>query len=211
MMNRQRNSRHRSQRTRQSGRLVSTDIRPRQILSNPEMQKTFRFTCPATIGRQSVSVYGLIGMAGTICTATNTTAYPFFNSVRIKKIEMWAGIPSSASQATVACEWESGYSTANNREVVDTTTSPSYPAHIVAIPPPQSLVSFWQQPANNLMCYLSGPAGTIIDVTVALVAYDDQGANTPFSVATAAVGNVYYLYLDYPNHAIVPLTLTSTY
>jgi hypothetical protein len=143
--------------------------------------------------------------------AATLVASPFY-SVKVNYVEMWAPPASQGASSTVSINWESP--NAPNVEISDTTVSVAVPAHLKCKPPSHSLAAFWQNVGSGTIFSLVAPVGTIIDVSLSLVMFDeDDGSTTPATsaVATATLGLVYYLSLD-PNatHRYAPVALTTT-
>ncbi len=89
--------------------------------------------------------------------------------------------------------------------------SVSRPAHVKAIPPKNSLASFWQVAGGTTLFNLVAPAGTIIDMLVDMVMVDQTGASSTVAGATVTLGKVYYLALDHTtSDLLVPVSLTTT-
>jgi hypothetical protein len=185
--------------------------RPSQIRSNIEVRHKYRFT--STSGTlTALTAPGLLAAAGNVCTVANNTVTSFFGTVKINSIEMWSPPAAQGSSVTCSCDW-AGYQNSPNQEVSDTSVSVSTPAHIRAVPPRQSLASFWVNEAlgTGTICQLIAPTGTIIDVDLSLILQDDEEPATATGVATGTLGSIYYLSLD-PNatHRYVPVSLTTT-
>lgn len=123
---------------------------------------------------------------------------------------MWSPPASQGAAITCSVEWVGANSP--NREYSDTSVSVATPAHVSCPPPPMSLAAFWQTASSATLFSLVAPVGSIIDIHLALIlSDDDQGSNTPISVASAVLGQSYYLSLD-PNatHRYTPVSLVTT-
>jgi len=186
---------------------------PPQLRSNVMLAHRYRFTSSSGTAT-TINSSSLLFAAGCVGSTTNSAVTTFFGSVRIRRVEVWAPPASQGAFSTCSLEFN-GQAAANTMEISDTSVNPSEPAHIVAVPPKNSLASFWQTPdagTNNLFV-LMAPTGSIIDVVLDLVLWDDEDSNQTRSVATAAVGKVYYLALDNGNatHIYTPVSLTTTF
>jgi len=184
-----------------------------QLRSNIVLSHKYRFLSSSGT-TTNVTSFSLGCAAGGVCTVANTTLTSFIGSLRVNQIEMWSPPAAQGSASTCSVEWNNT-SDANNSalEISDTSVSTAVPAHIRCGPPRGSLASFWFNPnANKALFALTAPPGTIIDVSVSLILYDDDYAN-PFvsSIAAGVLGNTYYLSLD-PNatHRFTPVSLTTT-
>jgi hypothetical protein len=198
-------------RARQNKRSGSQQSRPSQIASNIELSHRYRFTSTSGAAT-SIDSLSLLCASGTVATGVNML-YSFYKSVRIKQVAIYAPPAAQGGFATCSVEWVSN--TGNNREISDTSNSVSVPSTITSSPPRNSLASFWTSfDSTQILCILTAPIGSIIDVMLDLILYDDEdSANgaTYTSTALATVGNVYYLALDNSNATAhyVPVSLTT--
>ncbi len=130
-------------------------------------------------------------------SASSTEALTPIESVRVVKVEMW-GVDNSAptAMATVQLLWAGDNSP--NREVSATGNS-EWPAHIVSRPPKNSSAGWWNSEGSDdteILFYVSGPAGTVVDVTFEYVFHDGvNGDAVTLSSATTNQG-VFYPHLD---------------
>jgi hypothetical protein len=189
--------------------------KPPQIKSNIIVRHVYRFVSQdnAIATPTALTPTSLLCAAGTFGITTNTTVRSMFQSVRVNKISAWAPSPFQGTAATVSVEWVGSISSQlSNLEISDTSNSVSTPAIIHAVPPHNSLASFWQQPSNDTLCTMNAPSGTIIDIDLSLILQDDDTSFADTTVATAVVGDTYYLSLD-PNatHLYTPVSLRTTF
>jgi len=183
---------------------------PSQLKSNVEIRHRFRFIS-SNGAATPVTATNLIGACGCIGTITNTQVVSIARSVKLNQIEIWAPPASQGSSATCSVEWL-GSNNSPNREFSDTSVSVSTPAYVKCSPPPQSLGSFWQQPASTVLATIVAPSGSIIDVHLSFILNDDEAGATAFSVATDSVGGMYFLALDgYGSNLYTPVSLTTTH
>jgi len=100
------------------------------------------------------------------------------------------------------------------REYSDTSISVSQPARVVAVPPMNTIPSFWQNATTNtILCNLVAPAGSIIDVWVDFVLSDGNTgySASPATLVGATAGIMYYTCLDSQTNAsgiYKPVSLT---
>lgn len=184
---------------------------PPQLRTNPIFRHTYRFTS-GNGARTPVNDNNILMAAGGMCTVTNTTVRSFFSSFKIRCIDIWTPPAAQGSSATCSVEWAGSFNTPGY-EVSDTTISVTTPAHVHAVPPPQSIASFWAVGAGANECYIVAPVGSIIDIALDLILFDDQSNLTQSSetVAAGVLGNVYYLSLDdNSTHYYTPVSLTTT-
>jgi hypothetical protein len=139
------------------------------------------------------------------------SVYGFVAAFLIKKIQIWSPPPSQGAISTCAIEW-TGTSPVSTVEVSDTTNSVTMPAYISSVPPRNSTATFWQRANAIAMFVLTVPPGSIIDLDLDLVLLDDAALATVYAVATAVLGNPYYLALDGPaTHLLTPVSLSTTF
>jgi hypothetical protein len=186
---------------------------PPQIASNVTFNHTYRFvsssgsTTPVTVG-------SLMCAAGTICTVANTTVTAFYGGVKVNRISIWTPPASQGAAATCAVSFTGGANTPD-REFSDSTMSVARPAHVSCRPPRGALSSFWNNStsAATVLFRLTAPAGSIIDVSVSLILFDDVAVLTQATsaVATGTLGAQYYLSLDSnATHLFTPVSLQTT-
>jgi hypothetical protein len=165
----------------------------------------------------------LVEAFGAHVTTLNTAATPLFGWIKINSIEIW-GQPfqsGQTGQANVAVVW--GYqnsmnapSFGNNREVQDTSTSPTYVPYIKAIPPAGSNASFWQSRLDtagarrtggaNVIFSILGNQNSIVDIVADLVTYD-AGKSTAvptFTITSGVLTAFAYAALDGVGGQIAP-------
>lgn len=182
---------------------------PPQMSSNIQKKHKFRFVATSAFSGVITSSQAF-GASGTIGTVTNTTVTNKNESLRVVSIEMWTPPASQGAAATCSVEWI-GSNQSPTREISDTSISVTKPAHVFSRPPVDALCAFWQTANNsfnlfNIVC----PAGTIIDLNLALIECDGEQATT-FAVATAVLGTAYYLALDHgTSDKLVPVSLNTT-
>lgn len=157
----------------------------------------------------------LIGAAGTIGTVTNTTVSAINQSVRVRRITIYAPPASQGANSTCSVEWfGAAGSNTNNLEVSDTSNSTAIPARVMTSPPRLSLASFWVAGSSTVqLASLVAPTGSIIDVILDLILCDDEnGTCFQIPTATAALNTMYYLSLDgNTTHRYTPISLTTTF
>jgi len=197
-------------RARQNKNSGNSLNRPPSISSNIQMSHRYRFTSTSATPT-NITVIGLLGAAGTMCTVANSLTSTLFESVRVKRVAMWSPPAAQGSSVTCSIEWFGGVNS-NNKEVSDTSVSVATPAHVTSSPPQQSIASFWNKPQVLNLFLLTAPVGTIIDVDLDLIFSDDETTPQTYAVAAATLGTVYYLALDnVATHIYVPVSLTTTF
>jgi hypothetical protein len=184
---------------------------PPQIRSNIELTHRYRFI--STSGTSTaLTATSLLCAAGTVCYITNSSVVSTYSAVRVNSIEIWTPPASQGSTATCSVDWVGGFVNVVNREISDTSVSVTTPAHIVTGPPPMSLAKFWQTASTTTLCNVVAPTGSIIDVVLSLVVQDTDSAAAVSTVATAVLGQSYFLSLDSnATHRYTPVSLTTTF
>ncbi len=189
------------------------NINPPQISSNVRMSHRFRFIASGAVAGITITSDSLLCCAGGIGTVTNSTIALCYESVRLKKVEVWAPPAAQGSAATVSVEWLGQSSP--SIEISDTTISVSQNAHIVGSPPRTSLAAFWQVVASpqNLFV-LTCPTGSVVDFEADYMFVDRSTAvGTALGLTTVVVGQVYFLALDFKSgtHVLTPVSLNTTF
>jgi len=182
---------------------------PPQIQSNVRVRHTYRFTSSSATAT-AITPTSTLGAMGGISAAANTNVSSFFGSFLVREVKIYTPPASQGAAATCSLEWI-GLANSPNVEVSDTTVSVSDPAVIRARPPVNSLASFWQLASTTPYMTLTAPVGSIIDISLEGVLFDDDVAQAVNAVAASSLGSVYYLSLD-PNatHRYAPVSLTTT-
>jgi hypothetical protein len=198
---------------RQFARSGSNSNRPPQMSANLRLRHKYRFTASSAINGGIFSD-GILLAAGTMAT-TIALVNSFIGSFRIRSVEVWSPPAAQGAFATCSLDWQGGPNSPNV-EVSDTTVSVTSPAHFRTAPPARSLAGFWQTHVNNNQMFtLVLPVGSIVDLDLDLVMYDEDSTETQATriVAAATIGTVYYLALDNPGgaHNLVPVSLTTTF
>jgi hypothetical protein len=171
---------------------------PPRLDLNPTKSQVYRFktTAAETAG---VHVGDLLGVIGGVATVANSKIAAIASSVRLRKVTVWPPGSISTSASSVSLEWAPGSSSQVPDDAVDRTI----PLGITAtgalsfVPPKMSLASFWITSADSTatVFLITAPAGAVIDVHLD---YKISMSLEPLliTVATATLGNYYYLALD---------------
>jgi len=133
--------------------------------------------------------------------ATTTTVQDrLFTAVKLRRIRMY-GQPTSLSAAPtnpVIVEWLGS----NSPSTLHSDTALGFrPAYVSSVPPVDSSDRWWSisgTSETDVLCKLSGPTGTIVDVDLSLRFADDEAAVAGESgtAAGSIAGTVYWNYLD---------------
>jgi len=198
---------------RKGGMIISNSNKgsfdPPQIATNLIVSHRYRFAASASFSG-AISPAKVLSSLGVMGTVVNTTSSQLFKCFRLKRLEIWAPPPSQGSTVTTSVEWL-GSANSPNLEVSDTHVSVSRPAHLIAIPPKESLASFWQVDSGSALFNLVAPVGSIIDMSLDMIMVDQSTASGTVATATAVLGKIYYLALDHgTSDLLVPVSLTTT-
>ncbi len=192
---------------------VRSRVNPPMFRSNLVFSHKFRFEASAAFNGLITST-SILGACGGIGTVTNTTIALWTTSVKVRSVELWAAPAALGAGATVSINWF-GANNSPNLEVSDTSLSTAFNAHVISKPPPSSTASFWQRAAvSTNMFTLVVPTGAVVDLEVDMVMADQDVALATAAPATAVVGTVYYLALDFVSlatHVLVPVSLATTF
>jgi hypothetical protein len=184
---------------------------PGQVPSNIRFMHKFRFTVVSTTTGTGITGTDLLGMIGGMGKVVNTSVSLIAESVKIKRIQIWSPPASQGANATCSVNW-AGFQNTPNTEVSDTTVSVTKPAYINCKPPAQSLASFWQGLGSTTIFGIAAVAGSILEIFVDVVLNDTEVSPVTVPVATAVVGQMYYLALDGPSlNNFIPVYLASTH
>jgi len=174
----------------------------------------FRFTNSSTVTSQ-ITVADLFGACGVQGTVVNTTVASIASGVRVRKVAVWPGLPFTAGSETNAeIIWAGQAGT-----VKDASVDRSIPGGVTvdrpfeSVPPKKSIASFWQDSgvANTVLFSLTAFQGSVVDVHLSFTMRNNQGGLT-FTVATAALGALYFLYLDGSTaHKWTPVGIPTTF
>jgi hypothetical protein len=180
-----------------------------QFQSNVRLRHRYRFTSTSGTAT-SITPTSLLCAAGTICTDTNVLVVSAFQSVKVRRVEIWSPPAAQGDSVTCSVEW-TGFQNSPNVEHSDTSVSVAVPAHVSCSPPRNSLASFWQVASTTGLFVITAPTGSVIDVVLDLVMSDDESPAANAAVTTATINLSYYLSLD-PNstHRFVPVSLITT-
>ncbi len=183
--------------------------------AEPYMTHTFRFTGNLS-GLTSITNNSILGACGVVGTVLNTSVSYLWASFRIKRLRIW-GVSDNGAVPTqnVTLVWQGASQLATTEKVqVVSSASISEPLHLDVRPPPLSQAAFWNIGSANTILSLQPDVGSYftIDLTVDLKMFQGGFATSTANVATATVGELYYLALDGPSTNILkPVGLGTTH
>jgi hypothetical protein len=149
--------------------------------------KKFRFIASGSATDVGISPTCIRQLFGMTAGGADTSYYPWIDAFRISSVTMTA-IGAVGTPVTVALEWTG---TANTRSVRSEDVSMGIQsARLSSSPPANSQASFWQAADSATSLFtMSGPTGTVVDLVLQLVLYDDV---LPMVVLTTAGGILYF-------------------
>lgn len=166
------------------------------FLATKTFTTRYRFVASSALSRVAITgidLFDLLCMA-----ATSTSAYELCSAVRIKSLKIWGPMASDLSPVSVAIEYSATTSPAAPSEVRSDTSVGSTEAAQLSFPPPKgSIWSLWINGSGSTVFYLTGPANSIVDLTLEQQLRCDQGvAAVSAAVSGATAGQVYVRALD---------------
>jgi len=190
---------------------------PPVLRGNVEGRHTFRFKQIA----EASSVINLYvdDLAFMMCVASNTTTIgTTWESIKLNRISIWT--PSRQYSGTLqdpretSLTWLGEYTP--RAEVFGTVNQQTGVCHISAVPPKNSGSGKWQKTGqgavNELLCKLTIPDQSIVDINVSFVFDDDSVSTLGVSgYSGLVVGNLYYASADayFGTKKLTPMGLTA--
>jgi hypothetical protein len=183
---------------------------PPSILTNPMIAHTYRFSASSAFS-VGVTAQGLCGIAGAVGRVSNSAVQPVVTSVKVHRISIWAPPGTQGGVASVLVQMTT-IDQGLTKEYSNSSMSTAYPAYLSVKPTEGTLAYQWNKLSTNVLFYVAGPAGSIVDINMTSVMNDSNAITTDTSVSTATVGVMYYLALDNPSgHLLVPVYLGTTF
>jgi hypothetical protein len=198
---------------RRTGRASRAVVLPRE--AGIRVNHVYRFDTTSGINASNITVGMIFGAIGTMGQVANSSVASFASSFRIKRLTIFE---SAQGVVTVGSEifWAST-TDVNTADIVYTNSTIPYdrPSCVSSTPPPKSLASFWWNSSATTTTPLFGltcAIGSIIDLDVEFTIANSLEGLAGISVATATVGNVYYLALNGPaTNTAIPVGLPTTH
>lgn len=194
--------------------VIGLGKQPPILEASIKVRHVFRFQASNVFAATPITMGGILSAAGCVGTVANTSVVPFHTCARVEKVEMFAN--SAAAESHLFCEWASTGLFAIDEEKIRSIVGTANSNYLVSRPPKTSDAARAfnnATPGTNLF-FVTGPAGTIIDVTVHLWTANNF-ASIVRGAATVAVGTIYYMALDSAaaagTHNFVPEGLPTTF
>lgn len=169
--------------------------------------KRLRFVCNAAGGVADRNITNG-ELQDLLCMAiTAVSANRICESVRLKKIEVWAANNAGNASNTIEVEWTKTTTTGGPGDTYsDTAMGLNDVAYVGCKPSKYSLASTWAGTTAQNFLQLTLPQGSIVDVHMDFVLFDtDVPVAVTGAVAAATVGKLYCRALDNQNAAPVIL------
>ena len=168
---------------------------PPQVSGSVRGVRRQRYVAGSALANVSIAAQNLSCALSMALDSTNGRSV--WSAARVLAVEVW-GPPGTTTPVTVTVEWEGASNYSVSTSVSDTSIGATVPAH-VRTSPPKSLVDIWLDAGNtSVLFYVSGPAGTIIDVTFEWVAdmATSGAAVTAFNITGGTAGRCFCRALD---------------
>jgi hypothetical protein len=175
---------------------------PPVLRGNVEGRHTFRFK-QITDATSTINLYvDDLGLMMCVASAANTIRTPW-ESIKINRISIWT--PQRQYSGTLqdpretSLTWLGEYTP--RAEVFGTVNQQTGVCHISSVPPKNSGSGKWQKvgqgSGTSLLCSLTVPDQSIVDINISFVFSDDAVGNVGVTGYTGLVtGNIYYACAD---------------
>jgi len=156
---------------------------------------TLRFRATAAFTNQQVSYQNLLDLLLVANTATAGT--DLFQTVKIRRVRIW-GMPAIGTATSVSVEFPGVATGLVGDQCIHTDTSMGVqPAHIDARPSRRSLASDYQVNSASIAIFLSGPAGSVVDLELSFRSqFGSQNTAVQNALVAATAGVQYVRGLD---------------
>jgi len=189
---------------------------PPQIMSTTTCHSVLRFQVLSAIGGTPTTINNaqILGACGCIGKVVNSSVSSIASSFRIKRVSIWPA-PSATADAVPEVAWLFPVSTDVGKDVAWMSSMPagvSQTTAVVSEPPKGSLCSSWFRwdgSQADLFSLYNLTVGSILDLSVSFTLRNVL-AGADIGVTTAAVGTMYYLYLDTSSGKIQPVGRPTT-
>jgi len=175
----------------------------------------YRFLPTSGINATNITISSIFGAIGTIGQVANTSVASIASSFRIRRVTIY---DSAQGTASVSSEifWASATDVNSKDMVMSNSTIPyDRPSRVSSVPPRGTLSSFWWNSGATSTTPLFGitaAIGAIIEVDTEFTIANSIEGLAGIAVATATVGNIYYLALDGPaSNKAVPVGVPTTH
>lgn len=173
--------------------------------------RVFRFQAQAALSDTPVNANDLLNLM--VMATTATTSGRLIETIRIRKIEMWAPMASDLIPVTASVEFttSAALQIGAKRELhSDTSMGAMRCAYVAAKPSPLSAAGQWVPSDGNTWEYmlLNCPDNTIIDLHVTMVLKNTEATSTGTAPTGATAGRVYYGCLTGSSSETVPVSAT---
>ncbi len=169
---------------------------PPQINATPRLRQTFRFYVNASFGQRAITLKGIFGALGGICSVVNSTIRAWTTSFKIVSLDLYLPSGGQGEISWVVDNTDQGPDQSWDSEI---PTGVTVPDRISTSPPAASIASDWVNDTADLTDELfrvtNSTSGAVFDMDVEYT-LPNEFSLTSFTVATATLGAAYYLALD---------------
>jgi hypothetical protein len=209
-------------------KLQISHVRPPAFNAYYPLRHKFRFQYSPTSSSNlvttvvsSITVGQILGSAGVLCTALNSTAYNWFTGFKLHSVEIWgaynpnnaSGIAGNYTPAFVQVDWaKSTLAIEAPVLITDSSADSAHPAHVKSAPPKSTQASFWNDNASgsSVICILVYNCPVTVDIDLTLGSGDSSA--TSYAISAGVVGDQYSLPLDgVSTHNLLAVGLPSTF
>jgi len=186
---------------------------PPGIEATPIVGHKFRFQVLSDITSAALTVGNMIGICGVIGTVTNTTAVSVASCVKLRRVTIWPALDTSTNHSP-EISYATNYGTTSDRSWSRTVPlGVTVTGSVKSKPGKDTLAALWQNSGatSSTLCTLYDiQKGSIVDVDVTFCMRNSQNG-VSYSVTTAVIGTMYYLYMDGSGGKLQPVALPNTF
>jgi len=189
---------------------------PPEISSSVTCHSVYRFQVISTATTMAVNTAQLLGICGVIGKVNNTSVTSIASSVKLKRITVWPGTQTSGGTVlNPDINWGYPAGTDIGKDaswIASTPAGVTNTGPLTSTPPKGSLCDKWFRydgSTPDLFTLINVVAGSIVDVSISFTLRNHL-AGVDITVATAAVGTMYYLYLDSSGGKFQPVGRPTT-
>ena len=198
-----------------TGRSVGKSMSlPRELDASCQIQRfTRRFVCAGATSGVNCTANMILCAFGGICTVVNSTLRAWSSSFRLRKVTIWSSTQNAGS--TGVADQASLYWGATFVQSLDSEKAIAIPAGsavtgAVVFTPPPILAQLWNTDSTTTVFGIACNKGSVIDVECDLTLCNVFAAPSQ-TIASGAVGSVYYLALDgHTSNLIQPVSVPTT-
>jgi hypothetical protein len=178
---------------------------PFPLLATPDLGHVFQFQAASAATELAITRQNVLSLIMVAVTAV--LGYSVIGAARIKKVRIWSPIIAAFTPQTVQLEWNGGLYAPS--AIHSAISEGLFPAKVETKPPKMSSPDLWSltgaSNSTETLFTVTCPAGSVIQLSLAVRLMDDEPQPTPVPLVGATVGKTYYGYLDgLPSAGILP-------